>query len=169
MKIIILAMGVMFCAFGHSVSFDCNKASTFAEREVCAEEKLSILDDKLSEQYKKIKLTEGNWREDQLTWLKERNNCKSKQCLLTVYQERVLFFESALANSKPEKLAAGFEGKSQEVLNTVYAPVKTRMELIKQREANSFKLIESSINKDVCSNILASLNKPREHGFFRNK
>lgn len=59
------------------------------------------------------------------------------------------------------------EERGQVTFNTT--PVKTQMELIKLRDSNSFKLIESSINKDACSNILASLNKPREHGFFRNR
>lgn len=63
----------------------------------------------------------------------------------------------------------GVEEKAQVTLNTVHPPVKTRMELIKFRGVNSFELIESSINTDVCSNILASINKPREHGFFKNK
>lgn len=52
-------------------------------------------------------------------------------------------------------------------VNTV--SVKTRMELTKFREANSFYLIESSINKDTCENILASINKPRKHGYLKNK
>jgi hypothetical protein len=62
------------------------------------------------------------------------------------------------------------EGTKEKVtLNTVDVPLKTQIELLKLRGRNSFKLIESSINKDVCSNILASLNKPREHDFFKNK
>lgn len=170
MKIIVIVLGWgLTIASVYSASFDCKKASNFAEHEVCADKELSKLDDKLSALYKKVKTAKGNWREGQLTWLKERNSCKTKPCLLIAYQTRVLFFESALANSKPKTLAAEFEGKSQEAFNTVYTPVKTQMELIKQREANSFKLIESSINKDVCSNILTSINKPREHGFFTNK
>ncbi|BAJ03345.1 hypothetical protein [Shewanella violacea] len=63
--------------------------------------------------------------------------------------------------------AKEIEGGGQADFNTV--PVKTRMKLIKLREANSFYLLESAINKDVCVNILASINKPRKHGFFKNK
>jgi len=80
----------------HSASFDCNKASNFAEREVCADEALSSLDDKLSALYKKVRKTAGNWREGQLKWLKKRNHCKSKTCLLSAYQTRVAYFASAL-------------------------------------------------------------------------
>ncbi|TPH12196.1 hypothetical protein [Litorilituus lipolyticus] len=47
--------------------------------------------------------------------------------------------------------------------------MKSRIELNKFREANSFYLLESSIDKDICSNVLASLNKPREHNFMKNK
>lgn len=63
--------------------------------------------------------------------------------------------------------AKDIEGENKAGLKTV--PVKTRMELKKFREANSFYLIESSINKGSCENILASINKPREHGYLKNK
>jgi hypothetical protein len=63
--------------------------------------------------------------------------------------------------------ATEIEGENQADLNTV--PVKTRMELTIFREANSFYLLESSINKDICENILASINKPRENGYLKNK
>jgi len=100
MKIVLMIVGLVLSlsASVHSASFDCNKAGNFAEREVCYTQKISKLDDKLSALYKKVNKTAGNWREGQLKWLKERNNCKTTQCVTLAYQSRVLFFESVLAN-----------------------------------------------------------------------
>lgn len=95
MSVLVLSLSTLV----HSASFDCKKAGNFAEREVCADKELSMLDDKLSALYKKIKKTAGDWRKSQLLWLQERNNCKTKQCLLTSYQTRVVFFESELTKS----------------------------------------------------------------------
>jgi len=98
MKIMLMVTGLLLSLSTsvHSASFDCKKASNYAEREVCADEKLSSLDDKLSALYKKVRKTAGDWREGQLTWLKKRNQCQSKTCLLTAYQTRVAYFETAL-------------------------------------------------------------------------
>ncbi len=100
MKIVLMVVGLLLALITpvHSASFDCDKASNFAEREVCYTKKISKLDDKLSALYKKVNKTEGSWREGQLRWLKERNNCKTTQCVTLAYQSRVLFFESVLAN-----------------------------------------------------------------------
>ncbi len=95
MSVLVLSLSTLV----HSASFDCKKASNFAEREVCSDKELSKLDDKLSVLYKKIKKTAGDWRKSQLLWLQERNNCKTKQCLLTAYQTRVVFFESELTKN----------------------------------------------------------------------
>lgn len=38
-----------------------------------------------------------------MTWLKARNRCKSKTCLLTAYQTRVEYFESVLAYAPKKK------------------------------------------------------------------
>jgi uncharacterized protein len=100
MKVILMIVGLVLSlsTSAHSASFDCNKASNFVEREVCADKALSSLDEQLSTQYEKINSAQGNWHESQLHWLKERNNCKTKQCLLAAYQERVLFFKYMLRN-----------------------------------------------------------------------
>jgi uncharacterized protein YecT (DUF1311 family) len=98
--VMVIALGLLLLPSTavHSASFDCNKASNYAEGEICAYEKISNLDDKLATLYNKVKKTEGNWREGQLAWLKERNQCKTTQCVSLAYQSRVLFFESVVAN-----------------------------------------------------------------------
>jgi uncharacterized protein len=108
MKIILMVISSLLALSTsvHSASFDCNKASNFAERQVCADEALSSLDVELSSLYKKVRQTIGVLRESQLQWLKERNNCKTKQCLLASYQSRVLFFEKLL-NEKTVQITRG--------------------------------------------------------------
>lgn len=100
MKIVLMVAGLLLSLSTsvYSASFDCKKASNFAEREVCADKTLSSLDEQLSALYEKINNEQGNWRESQLFWLKERSNCKTKQCLLATYQERVSFFKHVLRN-----------------------------------------------------------------------
>ncbi len=121
MKVIMIAIGLLLSTFADSASFDCNKASNFAELQVCADEALSSLDEQLSQQYKKINNAQGNWRESQLFWLKERNNCKIKQCLLIAYQERVLFFKYVLRNIvKKRATLAELNETSPLVIKNIY-------------------------------------------------
>lgn len=94
----ILLASLLFSSSVHSASFDCDKAGNLVEREICADETLSNLDEQLASLYKKINGEKADWRESQLWWLKERNNCQSKQCLLLAYQERVLFFRHVQRN-----------------------------------------------------------------------
>ncbi|MBU2870402.1 lysozyme inhibitor LprI family protein [Colwellia sp. E2M01] len=110
MKRILWGLSIAICMLYlnsvNAASFDCKKAGNYAERVICTSEKLSSLDDELSVLYKKLNNSEGDWRESQLTWLKDRNSCKTQECLLTTYQTRVLFFESLLAK-KTIKITRG--------------------------------------------------------------
>ena len=94
-KPFILVALIFFTSFSHAVSFDCSKASTFVEKEICADPLLGQLDDALSENYKYMlaaNIGDGA-RKDlkamQKKWLSERNKCTNNKCLTNAYRKRV--------------------------------------------------------------------------------
>lgn len=79
----------------YAVSFDCAKAKTFVEKEICGNSLLGKLDDALSENYKYMlasNIGDGarkDLRATQKKWLSERNKCTNNKCLVDEYQKRV--------------------------------------------------------------------------------
>lgn len=78
-----------------SPSFDCSKASTFAERAICTDSLLGKLDGALSYNYKSMlasnidEVASSHLKTTQKEWLVERNNCTSNECLVETYRKRV--------------------------------------------------------------------------------
>lgn len=76
-------------------SFDCTKASTFAEKAVCTDTLLGKLDGALSQNYKYMLASDigDGARKDlkatQKKWLDERNKCTENQCLANTYRKRM--------------------------------------------------------------------------------
>jgi uncharacterized protein len=82
----------------HAASFNCAKAGTAVERMICANPKLSSMDEKLNKAYRDA-LATGPKPElltsYQRDWLKDvRNKCKDVPCLEQVYQSRLDDFYS---------------------------------------------------------------------------
>lgn len=79
----------------HAASFDCRKASTWVEKAVCDDAELGALDEALANNYNGMlasNLGDGgrqHLRQEQRDWLKQRNACRSSDCLRQVYRERV--------------------------------------------------------------------------------
>jgi uncharacterized protein len=78
----------------NSASFDCQKAATFVEKEICKHNLLSKLDEALSENYKGMYEsdfggTKKSLKSEQLKWLSMRNKCTTTQCLIDAYRKRV--------------------------------------------------------------------------------
>ena len=79
----------------NAVSFNCAKAKTFVEKEICSNSQLGKLDDALSENYKGTlasNIGDGarkDLRAEQKKWLSERNKCTNNMCLIDKYQKRV--------------------------------------------------------------------------------
>lgn len=78
----------------NSASFDCKKAETWVEKTVCADPKLSKLDDAMAQKYKQNladtsdKDDKNNLTIDQKLWLKfQRDTCKDTACLIREYRE----------------------------------------------------------------------------------
>jgi len=73
-------------------SFDCNKASTTAEKLVCSNNELAKLDVQLSDRYKtaRAKAKDGDkLKADQKSWIKLVGQCKDESCVRQAYQMRL--------------------------------------------------------------------------------
>ena len=93
-KILIIASFLSFAAPAFSASFDCAKANTFVEKEICADPLLSALDSALAENFRGMMTanfggTPKSLKVEQLKWLKTRNKCSSNKCLVDLYRKRV--------------------------------------------------------------------------------
>lgn len=99
-KIIACSLTIGLFAGGgsaHGASFDCSKASSYVERQICKDEKpfssgLSLLDDDLDFAYKIILRHASDpesIRKAQRAWLKRRNSCKNSECIEKAYKNRL--------------------------------------------------------------------------------
>lgn len=80
-----------------AASFDCTKASSFAEKEICRDGYLSGLDTTLSQNYKAALLKAPD-RQDALIqsqreWLVTRNQCTTQKCLDIAMEDRLKAIE----------------------------------------------------------------------------
>ncbi|WP_244788336.1 lysozyme inhibitor LprI family protein [Cupriavidus pauculus] len=96
MKLRLLSATALLClsAVAHAASFDCKKAGTFVEKEICADASLSKLDDALTSNYRMMmasNLGDGgaSLKKEQRAWLAKRNKCTTNKCLNDLYRERV--------------------------------------------------------------------------------
>ena len=78
-----------------AASFDCEKAGTFVEKEICTNLVLSKLDDALAENYRMMQAsgidaaTRVEEKARQKAWMAERNLCKDYACIEQAYRQRV--------------------------------------------------------------------------------
>jgi uncharacterized protein len=93
-KSIVLMIFALVNSSVFAAAFDCSKASTFVEKEICNDSLLSKLDDALSQNYKGMLEsdfgnTKKSLRAEQLKWLSNRNKCTTNKCILEAYRKRV--------------------------------------------------------------------------------
>ena len=87
----------LWCLGGivHAASFDCSKAATATEKTICANQRISDLDEYLGRYYHVARDTMGREAgaclgSDQRAWLRSvRNACKDSACLERVYLSRL--------------------------------------------------------------------------------
>ena len=76
-------------------SFDCSKASTFAERAICSDSLLGKLDGLLSENFRDMLASNigdgarSDLKATQRKWFSERSKCTDNQCLANIYRKRI--------------------------------------------------------------------------------
>jgi len=92
-------------------SFDCNKAKTKVEKQICASEALSILDVKIGSQYGELKSHRGVTKA-QIAWQKKRDaSCEPNDedregCLLSLYGFQLAELQLITKTDTPKKLIA---------------------------------------------------------------
>lgn len=95
--VIALAASVLISALvplsGHAASFDCAKAATSVERQICGDKKLSSMDEQLNKVYREALATGPKLellKSVQRDWLTDvRDRCTDRQCLTEAYQSRL--------------------------------------------------------------------------------
>lgn len=106
LKGFLLSAFLLLATNGQAASFDCDKAQSTVERMICAEPELSHLDEQLAARYRSVREAlsdQGALKSEQLDWLKERNHCYTKACLVMRYRERIARLEQlAGEDEEPE-------------------------------------------------------------------
>jgi uncharacterized protein YecT (DUF1311 family) len=82
---------VLFAGAAAGASFDCAKAGTHVEKQVCADPGLSRLDEALGNEYRAaIARGDTSLKSEQQAWLKQvRNACHTAECLRQAYEARI--------------------------------------------------------------------------------
>lgn len=80
--------------------FDCAKASTAIEHQICADPELADLDRQLSDTYRSLLSAlpdPASTKAEQVNWIKaQRNACTDTACLMTAYRSRLSEMEAIL-------------------------------------------------------------------------
>ena len=88
-----LVSGLILALPAAAAGFDCARATTAAEKMVCASPELSALDDHMARYYAAARLALGEGAQclqpDQREWLRRRDRCTEATCLRQVYAERL--------------------------------------------------------------------------------
>ena len=90
----ILGLVLVACApAGQAASFDCTRATTPTEKRVCAEPRLSALDEQMAALYRQVLRQDSTAKYSQRDWLKfGRNRCLESACLVETYIARISQF-----------------------------------------------------------------------------
>ena len=98
----LVAISLVGMPYVRAASFDCAKAKTKIEKQICSNTKLSELDDKLTALYNKVLAQSPvpeDTKEQQREWVKgSRNVCKDAACLERAYASRISDLEKELNN-----------------------------------------------------------------------
>ena len=89
-----LQVSVLVCASAQAASFDCTKAATLVEKQICSDPLLSKHDEALAVNYRNMMASDfggsnKTLRAEQLKWLASRNTCKTKECVVDLYRKRL--------------------------------------------------------------------------------
>lgn len=82
----------LLSVLSHATSFDCAKASTFAEIQICKSAQLQLQDERINSAYVKALASSGDKvsiRTDQRTWLKTRDQCSTADCVSDAMESRL--------------------------------------------------------------------------------
>lgn len=87
-----MCMGLVLGESAIAASFDCVKAQTHVEKMICADAELSKLDREMAATFAEARKTKNKGevvKQEQMQWLKARNDCNDVGCLKTEYRNRI--------------------------------------------------------------------------------
>jgi uncharacterized protein len=97
---------LLFCVVlmpsARAATFDCDKASTFAEKVVCSDSRITAMDDELGRLYKAALASAPQkeaLRTDQKAWLASRDRCQDSNCIMKAYSDRIAALKGATSAS----------------------------------------------------------------------
>jgi uncharacterized protein len=85
-----IALSLLVITPAHAASFDCALATSYPEKTVCADGELSALDVSLAKIYGNAQREKPGVLADQRKWLRLRNTCLDRACLVAAYQRRII-------------------------------------------------------------------------------
>lgn len=112
-----------------AASFDCSKASNLVETAICSNSELSSLDDSMASLYKQALQQSSSatqLKDRQRAWLKQRNTCKTAECLKEAYRVRLAELKSP-ATSTPAR-SSGLPVRVGECVTTQIVDKSTRFD-----------------------------------------
>ena len=98
-----MLLGLSLVPSAGAATFDCNKASTFVEKAICSDSRLTSMDDQLGRLYKDALAASTDsaaLKAEQRAWLSSRDQCKESDCVIKAYEDRI---STLSAMSSPAK------------------------------------------------------------------
>lgn len=96
----------MISVFSHATSFDCAKASSFAEIQICKSTQLQLQDERIHSAYVEALSSSGDklsMRTEQRTWLKTRDQCATADCVSEAMEARLSVLNRSARSQEPTR------------------------------------------------------------------
>src|SRR4026207_2498917 len=121
-------LSLILMSSAQAASFDCAKASSFVEKAICSDKRLSSMDDQLARLYKAARAAATNasaLETEQKSWLSSRDRCTNTACLKKTYADRI----AALSGPSTAPAFGSFTGTYK--MQNGEAPIQQTGERIK--------------------------------------
>jgi uncharacterized protein len=102
-----------------AATFDCNKASTFVEKAICSDSRLTSMDDQLGHLYKDALAASSNsaaLKAEQRAWLSSRDQCKDSDCIMKAYADRISTLTAMSSPAKSGDFTGTYKAANGDVL-----------------------------------------------------
>lgn len=113
-----LLLLVLIAGNALAASFDCSKASNYAEKEICRDGYLSSLDSMLSSEYRRAQEAsrdEAALRDSQRQWIVERNQCATQKCLDMSISDRIYALKIYAQTEREQAQIAEYQQQQAEL------------------------------------------------------
>ena len=100
----LILVAILSISSANAASFDCKKASSYTEKEICADVSLGSLDESLAAKYKyALTLGQEVIKNEQREWLKTLRTCNSPNCIRSAYSNRIRSLDEFIAMSERQQ------------------------------------------------------------------